>query len=218
VKVHFGPFVLDGDSRQLTQGRHDLHLTPKAFDLLAALVANRPKALSKSDLHQRLWPDTFVADANLANLIAEVRQALGDQAQTPLYIRTVHRFGYAFCCDATTLADARAPDDRRLSCWLEYGQRQFPLNTGTNIIGRDPDVEVMLDASTVSRRHAQVIVTADGATLEDLGSKNGTFLGDERIASPVALADGDTIGLGSLIVTYHVRLPLEATETEAAIE
>ena len=127
-----------------------MHLTPKAFDLLAALVANRPKALSKSDLHQRLWPDTFVADANLANLIGEVRQTLGDQAQTPLYVRTVHRFGYAFCGDATALAEARAPDDRRLSCWLD-GQRQFPLNPGTNVIGRDPDVS---DAGRRPRCHA----------------------------------------------------------------
>jgi DNA-binding winged helix-turn-helix (wHTH) protein len=218
VQVQFGPFVLDVDSRQLMQGRRDLHLTPKAFDLLAALVANRPKALSKSDLHQRLWPGTFVADANLANLIAEVRQTLGDQAQTPLYIRTVHRFGYAFCADATTLGDERGAEDRRAQCWLRYGQRQFPLVVGTNVIGRDPDVEVMLDTSTVSRRHAQVVVTPEGATLEDLGSKNGTFLGDERIRSPVALADGATIGLGSLVVTYHVRHSLDATETEACID
>ena len=86
--------------RQLTRAGREIHLEPKAFELLSALVLERPKALSKADLQERLWPGTFVAEANLSNLVAEIRAALGDPARAPLFVRTVHRFGYAFCGDA----------------------------------------------------------------------------------------------------------------------
>jgi len=213
VKIRFGPFTLDLDTRQLTKGRREIHLAPKAFELLGTLVQHRPKVLSKVVLLKRLWPKTFVAEANLSNLVAEIREALGDRARAPLFVRTAHGFGYAFCGEATTLPSATGPD--RPSCWLEWGTRRFPLSAGEHVVGRDPDVDVRLDASTVSRRHARVLVTAAGTLLEDLGSKNGTFLGSERITSPVQLTDGDSIRIGSVLVTFHVRAGLGSTETEA---
>jgi pSer/pThr/pTyr-binding forkhead associated (FHA) protein len=88
------------------------------------------------------------------------------------------------------------------------------LSDGENVVGRDPDVEVRLDASTVSRRHARLVVTAGATTLEDFGSKNGTFRGGERVTTPVELADGDSISIGSLLVTFHVRPTLGSTETQ----
>jgi DNA-binding winged helix-turn-helix (wHTH) protein len=99
----FGTFALSTDSRQLlTESGHAIHLEPKAFELLAALLAVRPNAVTKADLMQRLWPDTFVAEANLSNLVADLRQALDDPARAPRFIRTVHGFGYAFAGDART--------------------------------------------------------------------------------------------------------------------
>ncbi len=212
MKIRFGPFTLDLDTRQLTQGGREVHLAPKAFDLLVALAMDRPKVLSKAKLQQRLWPETFVAEANLSNLVAEIREALGDRARSPLFIRTAHGFGYAFSGDATTLSDTEETGSDRSSCWLEWGTRRFPLSVGEHVIGRDPDVEVRLDASTVSRRHARLVVTADATVLEDFDSKNGTFLGSERVTAPVSLADGDTIHIGSVLVTFHVRAP-GSTET-----
>ena len=100
MTFRFGPFVLDLDTKQLTHGSDEIHLSPKAFELLGALVLDRPKVVSKSALQQRLWPDTFVAEANLSNLIAEIREALGDRPRSPLFVRTAHRFGYAFCGEA----------------------------------------------------------------------------------------------------------------------
>lgn len=213
MKIRFGSFTLDRDTRQLTHGTREIHLAPKAFELLMALVVECPKVLSKTELQQRLWPETFVAEANLSNLVAEIREALGDRARTPLFIRTVHGFGYAFCGDATILPDAHETGSGQTSCWLEWGRRRFPLSVGEHVIGRDPDVEVRLDASTVSRRHARLVVTAEGAVLEDFGSKNGTFRGSERLTSPAQLADGDAIHIGSLLVTFHVRAP-GSTETQ----
>jgi DNA-binding winged helix-turn-helix (wHTH) protein len=212
VKIRFGPFTLDLDTRQLTKGRREIHLAPKAFELLGTLVVDRPKALSKAVLLKRLWPRTFVAEANLSNLVAEIREALGDRARAPLFVRTAHGFGYAFCGEATTLPGATGPDQP--SCWLEWGKRRFPLPAGEHVVGRDPDVEVRLDASTVSRRHARLLVTAEGTVLEDFGSKNGTFRGNERVTSPVQLADGDSIRIGSLLLTFHLRGLLGTTDTQ----
>jgi hypothetical protein len=89
----------------------------------------------------------------------------------------VHGFGYAFCGDATTVTASRDTTLDPPACWLEWERRRFPLSLGAHVIGRDPDVEVRLDASTVSRRHARLVVTAEGTVLEDFGSKNGTFRG-----------------------------------------
>ena len=96
MQVSFGEFVLDLDSRELRRGAEPVRLSPKAFQLLEILVINRPKALSKADLQDKLWPDTFVVEKNLANLVSEIRQALGDSPSAPGFIRTVPRYGYAF--------------------------------------------------------------------------------------------------------------------------
>ena len=112
MRIRFGPFTLDLESRQLTTAGEEIHLEPKAFELLSALVLERPKALSKADLQERLWPGTFVAEANLSNLVAEIRAALGDPARAPQFVRTAHGFGYAFCGDAEPVTD---PDDAAAS-------------------------------------------------------------------------------------------------------
>ena len=74
-------------------------------------------------------------------------------------------------------------------------------------------MEIRLDSATVSRRHARIVVSDEQMTLEDFGSKNGTYRGAERVDGTVALADGDAIRLGSVLVTFHVRVPGGSTET-----
>jgi len=116
VRLRFGQFTLDLESRQLTSAGREIHLEPKAFELLSALVLERPKALSKADLQQRLWPGTFVAEANLSNLVAEIRAALGDPARAPKFVRTAHGFGYAFCGEAVSVTEpGEAPPVREAS-------------------------------------------------------------------------------------------------------
>lgn len=215
MTIQFGAFALNRDTRQLTrEGAGEIHLSPKAFDLLWALAAGRPKVIPKAALQQHLWPETFVAEANLSNLVVEIREALGDQARSPRFIRTAHRVGYAFCGDA---ADVPAPGEEtapRASCWIEWGVRRFPLAPGEHVIGRDPDAAVRIDASTVSRRHARIVVTGDTAVLEDFSSKNGTFVGAARVTAPIALADGDLIRIGSLLLSFHARAPFGSTDTQ----
>ena len=138
---------------------------------------------------QALWPATFVAAANLANLVAEVRAALGDEARKPRFIRTVHRFGYAFCGDAlgATAAPSRPPALYR----LESRGSQVELRDGENLLGRIRQSVLPLNSSTVSRHHALIRISDDAAMLEDLGSKNGTRLGGRRLTEPTRLQDGD---------------------------
>ena len=79
---------------------------PKAYELLSLLLARRPRVLSKAQIRDVLWPGTSVARDGLPRLVTELRQALGDDAQQPRFIRTVHGFGYAFCGEAR---EARRP-------------------------------------------------------------------------------------------------------------
>lgn len=191
----------------------EVRLSGKAFELLVMLARERPNVLSKKELHDALWPSTFVADANLSNLVAEIRQALGDSARAPIFIRTAHRFGYAFCGDATPLARDAEPATALVVCWIEWGRTRFPLSVGEHVIGREEDADVRIDASTVSRRHARVIVQPNRAMLQDFESKNGTFRGDERVTSSTPLADGDALRIGTVLVTFHMQPRARTTRT-----
>ena len=214
MRIGFGPFILDPDTRQLTRDGRPLHLSPKAFDLLETLALERPKLMTKAVLQQRLWPDTFVTEGNLTNLVAEIRDVLDDPPRDPVYIRTAHKFGYAFCGEAVVLPRARDPRAEQPVCWLEWGRQRFALPAGEHVVGRDPGVRIRLDASSVSRRHARLVVTPTGAVLEDFGSKNGTFRGDERVTSPIRLADGDEIRIGTELVTVRLRSDDDGLDTQ----
>ena len=218
MKIRFDVFTLDVETRQLLRGREEIRLSPKAFELLGILVAERPKVLSKNVLQERLWPRTFVAEANLSNLVAEVRHALGDQARAPRFVRTAHGFGYAFCADVTIERAGRS-GTAQPSCWLEWGTKRFRLSEGTHTVGRDADVDVRLDHTTVSRRHARIVVTAEDARVEDLGSKNGTFVGGTRLTAPMPLADGDEVRFGSVRLNFraHGSRGSTATQTQSSL-
>ncbi len=138
-RLSFSGLTLDTDRRQLLRGSEDIPLSPKALDLLALLLERRPRALSKAELQDRLWPKTYVSESNLAKLVAEVRRAIQDDARTPRFVRTVHRFGYAFAgaVGADRASNGLRAADSRL--WLVHGKRQVPLVAGENILGRKPE-------------------------------------------------------------------------------
>jgi DNA-binding winged helix-turn-helix (wHTH) protein len=204
VKLRLGELTFDGDARQLLRGAEEVHLSPKAFELLKILIEHRPRALSKQELHERLWPDTFVSEVNLASLIAEIRAALGDTAHDPLFIRTARRFGYAFSGVATEVGEPAANDGGANFCWLIRDGRRLPLRAGENILGRDLDDGIRLDSPTVSRRHARIVISDADAVVEDLQSKNGTFIGEQPVSGAVRLRDGDEIRVGSVIVRFRM--------------
>jgi DNA-binding winged helix-turn-helix (wHTH) protein len=210
LSLTFGGHRLDLGARQLFRGATEVHLSPKAFDLLRLLVEKRPQAVSKRELHDHLWPGTFVTDANLASLIAELRRALDDQPRPSRFLRTVHGFGYAFCgeVDGDSAAEPHSG-----TCWIVWRGQEIPLQNGANIIGRDADAAVRVDFPSVSRRHARIVVSSDGATLEDLGSKNGTLVRNQRIAGTVPLADLDELQVGSVRMVMRIMHGAETTQT-----
>ena len=201
MRLRFGDCVFDSDTRQVFRDERLLPIPPKVFQLLEILIAERPKALAKSEIHGHLWPDTFVSDANLANLIADLREALGDDAKQPHIIRTVQRFGYAFEADARPAPPAPLPGTALFR--LVWGDREIALAEGENILGRDAGAVAWIDIYSVSRHHAKIVVSGDQATLEDLGSKNGTFLRGEPVRAASPLADGDEIRIGTAVMTLR---------------
>ena len=201
--------------RRLHRRSGEIHLSPKAFDLLLLLVENRSRVMPKGELQQRLWPDTFVVDTNLASLVAEIRVALEDDAKEPRFVRTAHRVGYGFCAEVTDAPEESASPVRAALCWLIMEGRRISLQPGDNILGRDVPDGVSIDSPSVSRRHARISVTDGHATIADLDSKNGTFVRGERIAATVPLNDGDEVRVGAVALQF--RQPPEHRSTMTLI-
>jgi len=214
VRARFGPFTIDSETRQLLRAGTEVHLSPKAFDLLCTLIESRPKVVDKETLHARIWPDTYVVDANLNVLVSEIRRAIGVNHQQPEFVRTVHGIGYAFCGTAVQVEAAAAPE--ALFCWVSWASRTSSLSEGENVIGRDPRCSVWLDAPGVSRRHAAIRVDSATrrVTLEDLGSTNGTFLRRSRVRTEVALEDGNEIKVGTVVLTIRLWASDKAPHTK----
>jgi DNA-binding winged helix-turn-helix (wHTH) protein len=208
MRVRFGECTFDAVRRELQRGETPAHLSPKAFELLRMLVERRPRPISKDELFDKLWPKTFVTEASLAGLVAEIRREIGDDARAPRHVRTVHGYGYAFADETAASADEGV-------FRLVWGAREVPLSEGENAIGREADCAISIDDATVSRRHARVVVEGQEAILEDLGSKNGTWLRGLRVAGPELLKDGDAIRIGSVPMVFRCYLPGGATETQA---
>ncbi|HEY8148783.1 MAG TPA: FHA domain-containing protein [Vicinamibacteria bacterium] len=215
MTTRFGEFVLDPHRRQLFRGEKGVHLTPKAFELLGLLLEKRPEAVGKDALESRVWGKTHVAETSLAGLVAELRRALGDPGRPPRFIRTVHGFGYAFCGAAVDAgaAEAEAPAAGGQVYRISWQRREVSLRPGVNLLGRDADAVAWIDSPTVSRRHARIVVGSDDVVIEDLRSRNGTFVGGRKVEGPVQLHDRDEIRLGSVTMTFRAWA---TSETESA--
>jgi DNA-binding winged helix-turn-helix (wHTH) protein len=214
VRRLFGEFVLDGSQRQLLRDSEVVHLSPKAFELLSLLVSRAPAAVSKEEIVRVVWPGVHVSDASLTNVVAEVRAAIGDDARQPRFVRTAHGFGYAFCGN---LVQDSGPVPG-VAWHLVVAGRRYALSPGANLLGRDPAATVPIDHASVSRRHAQVSVGGFDAVIEDLRSRNGTFLNGRRVEVPTELHDGDVVGLGPVTLVVEGSLPGGSTETTPRAE
>ena len=211
MRLRFGQCVFDGDSRELLREGARQDVSPKAFQLLELLLETRPRAVTKQAIHDRLWPDAYVSDSSLPRLVAEIRAAIGDDAKQPRLLRTVHRFGYGFCGSAS-LEPIDGPAEPP-PCRLVWGERHIPLLAGANLLGRAAEARVVLDLARVSRQHARVVVGSGSAVIEDLGSKNGTFVRGRLVTGPTPLADGDEICIGPVVLVFRTSGSDSTTET-----
>ena len=100
----FGPYRLEVPTRRLLRGTELVPLTPKAFDILVALIERRDRVVDKAELMKIVWPDSFVEEANLSQTIFVLRKTLGDTADGSQYIETVPRRGYRFTTEVRVAA------------------------------------------------------------------------------------------------------------------
>jgi DNA-binding winged helix-turn-helix (wHTH) protein len=198
VQIRFGDCVFDPEARELRRSGVAVALSPLALELFRVLLQARPRAIPQSELKQRLWPDSVVGRTSLARLVTEVRKAIGDRRGSPRWIRTHHGFGYSFFGEVREPANAEPGD----ACRLLWGAREISLGEGESLIGRAPDCMMRVDTPKTSRHHARIVITAGRAVLEDLGSRNGSYLGARRIDGPTPLRDGDEIGIGTAVLIF----------------
>jgi DNA-binding winged helix-turn-helix (wHTH) protein len=213
VRYTFGTVCVDTGTRGVSSPRGPLHLTRKAFDLLLMLLEARPNALSKDVIYARLWPQTFVGESSVQTLVHEIRLAIDDPGAPESWIRTVHGVGYRFCGDVLSDGVSRPGGLERVAAWLVGESMRVALRPGENILGRGLEGVTDVELPTISRRHVRIVVTEDRLTVEDLASKNGTWLNDERVSDQRALTDGDVLHLGSARFTLRVSRSADATET-----
>jgi DNA-binding winged helix-turn-helix (wHTH) protein len=204
LRLRFASFVFDPLARELVRNGTRVHLSPKAFRFLELLLKDAPRAFSKAEIYEALWPGTFVSEASLTRLVAELRAALQDDARQPALLRTVYGYGYAFSGAVSPEPSGPAPARRQAEAFsVVAGPKEFPLWEGENVIGRTASCAVPVESTSVSRRHARILVEAGRALLEDLGSKNGTYLRGRRLEEPAELAPGDEVRVGPVVLVFR---------------
>jgi len=204
----FEDFTFDVDKQQLHREGDEVHIEPKAMQLLEILISRRPNVVKHEELYDAIWPDVAVLEANLGNLVSDLRAALGDHDRK--LIRTAHGRGYAFSGD---VGNVSTESDAARVVLLHQGRRRLVFRMGENIIGRGADADIRIDDTEISRHHASVVVEADRTTIEDLGSKNGTRVNGERIEGRVPVGDGDEIRLGPIALRVSVVIDTGRTKT-----
>lgn len=215
----FADCRFDVESRTLERGDESLHLTPKAFEVLRLLIEARPRVVTKAELMSQLWPETFVTESNLPILVGEVRHAIADDTKASRLIKTHHAVGYAFIGDVKTLASRSAESgDAAPLAVLTIGRRRVVLFAGENVIGRDLGVDVRLNDLSVSKRHARVILGSSVVTVEDLQSKNGTFVDDAAIDRVIPLETGARLRFGSVHAEFEIVTTSKASTVTAGVE
>ena len=207
ASYRFGSFRLLPDQRRLERDGAAVALTPKAFDLLVALVRHRSRALSKNELLELVWAGSIVEEGNLAQQILLLRHALADAGD---WVATIPRHGYHFVGPVIEEHEGnrQAFDSPHCLIWNDH---EIPLREGITVIGRAEDADLRIPLPSVSRRHARIVVTGLRATLEDLDSRHGSWRGTTRLQGVAPLAQGDEIRLGSAVLEYRLVLSRDTT-------
>jgi len=203
--------VVDVGARLVRREGIEVQLAPKAFELLLILVRNQPNAVPHEQLHAALWPGVHVSETSLAALVTQLRKALGDRSSDGRLIRTLHRVGYAFIGDAIVAGQTPAVGG---PVWrLIWHGKSIDVPAGESVIGRDRGCAIQIDADSVSRHHARLIVDGREVSIEDLGSKNGTWVAGERIRGTATLTDGINVRFGSETVRFESVIDERPTKT-----
>src|SRR5215831_12377901 len=212
ASFRFGEFELDLAAYTLRRTGQRIKLEKIPMEVLVLLVRRPGVLVNRAEIQAALWgSDVFVEhDSAINTAVRKIRRALSDDAEHPRFVETVVGKGYRFIAPL----EPKAADSRLHRYLPNYvltrGKREFVLEKGENLLGRDPDARVYIDHPSVSRRHARISVDSTSAVLEDLKSRNGTFLDGRRIETPTEIHHGAIIGLGPITLTVVV-LPAGAS-------
>src|SRR5215470_8947499 len=217
MAYRFGRFRYDPVRQGLSKDGYEIPLKHKTGELLLYFLNHPGRLLTREEIVQDVWPGLAVSEASLHYQVGDLRKALGASGEA--FIRTIYSEGYRWEAAVRPVADrpvrpvdpGSARPRSRFRLVLE--EREVQLPEGENILGRDPDGALWIDDSSVSRRHARILIRDGKATLEDLGSKNGTYVRGKRIGKKVVLADGDEILIGPATMVFRtVRPPTTVIE------
>jgi predicted ATPase/DNA-binding winged helix-turn-helix (wHTH) protein len=156
--LYFGPFRLSPTRRTLSRAGKPVRLGSRALDLLIALVENGKDLISKEDLLKRVWPDTFIEEANLRVHVAALRKLLGDEGTGDQYINTVAGRGYCFVAPVAHVEEAAAEAPAAVSSTPDVSF-EFPSSL-TRVIGRTECVDAI--SNQLARRRFVTIVGPGG--------------------------------------------------------
>ena len=214
-----GDWLVEPELNRVSRGGSSYQLALKVMDVLVFLAEHAGTTVPKHRIIDALWRTEFITENTLSQAIADLRRVFGDNARAPRYIETITKRGYRLIADVEILDDgAPIEPSTGLPCALVVDRHEIKLVAGDNLIGRATDAVVLLDSEEVSRHHAVVRVSMDSATLEDLGSKNGTYHWGSRITGSTPLEDGDEITIGPVVLTFRVLSPLATTRSARSVD
>jgi len=214
-----GEWLVEPMANRVSLGDTSVQLEQRVIAVLVCLARNAGEVVTRSQLVDSVWDEGFVADNTITHAVAELRKALGDSHRNPTFIETIHRRGYRLIAPVQFDVASSFMNSATHFSYLAVARGiEFPLIDGANLIGRGPDTTIMIPSMKVSRHHAKITVEHDVASLEDLGSKNGTYLNGTKIQEPVQLDGGDLVGVGCVTETVLVVDSLGRRTTESDSE
>jgi DNA-binding winged helix-turn-helix (wHTH) protein len=209
-----GDWLVEPDLGRVSRDDTGRQLEPRIMHVLVCLAERCGEVVARHELVDAVWAMEFITENTLTHAIAELRKLFGDNARDPRYIETITKRGYRLIMPVEGLVKRHPhPPGAHLDCGLVLEGHRTTLAAGENLIGRATDVAVHIDSVEVSRHHARIRVGADQATLEDLGSKNGTYLWGRCVTTPVRLEDGDEISIGPALLVFATLRTTDTTQT-----
>ena len=201
----FGGFVIDETERRLLRGAESIRLTPKVFDTLMILVKGAGRLITKEVLIEKLWPDSFIEEANLGVNIATLRKALGEHVGQNQYIETISKCGYRFIAPVEVLRQEDFDNRSQVTISAQSGANQLPrlsnslavlpFENGTN----DPNAEYLSDGLTES-------IISRVSLVRDLRvvARSTVFCYKDRIADPRTV--GRELGVSAVLTGRILQL------------
>ena len=212
---HLGEWLVEPTLNRVSRDDITVQLEQRVMAVLIFLSRHAGELVTRRNLVDSVWDEGFVADNTITHAVTELRKAFRDNARDPLFIETIHRRGYRLIAPVAFNETPSVMSSGAIRSFLAIVRDlEIPLHEGVSLIGRSPDVEITIRSMKVSRHHARITVAGRSASLEDLDSKNGTFLNGTRVNQELPLSCGDLISIGRVTETILFVAALEGGTTE----